>query len=76
MSQTEYNKRFLAQGLKWVNGISEHNHVDGECCPDFSCCFPDLFESNAAVRRKRYENDVARIKARAALQKGEKGEKG
>jgi hypothetical protein len=23
---------------KWVEGISEHNNVDGECCPDFSCC--------------------------------------
>lgn len=27
---------------KWVNGISEHNHEDHECVPDFSCCIPEL----------------------------------
>jgi len=24
----------------WVLGNSIHNDVDGECCPDFSCCEP------------------------------------
>lgn len=29
---------------KWVDGISVHNDEDGEeeCCPDFSCCRPQL----------------------------------
>jgi len=22
----------------WVKGVSVHNEVDDECCPDFSCC--------------------------------------
>ena len=35
----------------WVKGISIHNNdvsvngkflIGGECCPDFSCCRPDL----------------------------------
>ena len=29
---------------KWVAGESVHNgpHGEGECCPDFSCCKPNL----------------------------------
>lgn len=26
----------------WVNGESVHNDERDECCPDFSCCRPDL----------------------------------
>ena len=26
----------------WVNGLSLHNADRDECCPDFSCCHPDL----------------------------------
>ena len=29
----------------WVNGTSVHNgktRSEGECCPDFSCCQPEL----------------------------------
>jgi hypothetical protein len=31
-----------AQLAKWVEGEPEHNHVDNECCPDFSCCKPEF----------------------------------
>ena len=27
---------------KWVAGISEHNQKVDQCCPDFSCCKPEL----------------------------------
>lgn len=27
---------------QWVQGNPVHNDVDGECCPDFSCCKPEL----------------------------------
>lgn len=30
------------QLAQWVNGISIHNHDRDECCPDFSCCQPEL----------------------------------
>jgi len=26
----------------WVDGNSVHNDTRDECCPDFSCCCPDL----------------------------------
>lgn len=25
----------------WVNGLSLHNPIRDECCPDFSCCMGD-----------------------------------
>ncbi len=33
--------------LNWANGISIHNTVEDECCPDFSCCQPKLQASEA-----------------------------
>lgn len=26
----------------WVQGNSVHNREHDHCCPDFSCCFPEL----------------------------------
>ncbi len=37
-----YRKRCYDQLIQWVAGNSIHNEVDGECCPDFSCCKPEL----------------------------------
>lgn len=28
----------------WVHGDPRHNHAEGECCPDFSCCEPALLQ--------------------------------
>ena len=36
---SEASQRQLAA---WVNGNPEHNNTDEECCPDFSCCKPEL----------------------------------
>lgn len=33
---------FDQQLLDWVKGNSIHNAVRDECCPDFSCCRPEL----------------------------------
>lgn len=30
------------QVKKWVKGKSIHNTERDECCPDFSCCQPEL----------------------------------
>jgi hypothetical protein len=43
----------VRQLLLWVNGISRHNNITNECCPDFSCCSPELFEEDEAKRRAR-----------------------
>lgn len=32
---------------KWVAGEPVHNDELGECCPDFSCCFPELLAESA-----------------------------
>jgi hypothetical protein len=37
-----YVKRLNKQTLDWLNGNPQHNKVDDECCPDFSCCKPEL----------------------------------
>lgn len=29
---------------KWVDGQSIHNDHPDECCPDFSCCRPELLQ--------------------------------
>lgn len=48
---TEYEKRVLAQLRAWVKGQSNHNTVDDECCPDFSCCIPEMMTKDEAARR-------------------------
>lgn len=37
-----YKQRIDYQLSEWVKGISIHNDIEDECCPDFSCCRPDL----------------------------------
>ena len=37
-----YLDRLRQQTSEWLNGNPQHNKVDDECCPDFSCCQPDL----------------------------------
>lgn len=49
-----YQQRAIDQGLQWVAGESHHNLVDDECCPDFSCCEPRLFERCPAKRMSEY----------------------
>jgi hypothetical protein len=37
-----YKERSRYQLEEWVEGNSICNKIDGECCPDMSCCNPDL----------------------------------
>lgn len=39
-----YKERAAYQLDEWVKGNSIHNDVDDECCPDFSCCNPNLLQ--------------------------------
>lgn len=50
-----YQERCKSQMLKWAMGQPYHNNIDDECCPDFSCCVPDLFEQNADKRWESYQ---------------------
>jgi hypothetical protein len=40
--RVRYRDAARQQLLLWVNGRSTHNPINGECCPDFSCCYPDI----------------------------------
>jgi len=46
-----YRQRLMYQTIRWVAGESLHNPVENECCPDFSCCHPDL-KAPRKVREK------------------------
>lgn len=48
-----YRKRLDKQTLDWVKGNPRHNSVDEECCPDFSCCDPELLASQK-IRQQFY----------------------
>jgi hypothetical protein len=37
-----YKNRLNEQTLNWLKGSPRHNQIDDECCPDFSCCVPEL----------------------------------
>jgi hypothetical protein len=49
-----YKARCHKQLEGWLEGRSIHNRVDDECCPDFSCCVPELYHQDRAVRLKIY----------------------
>lgn len=35
---------------EWLAGRPWHNHMRGECCPDFSCCGGKIAELNVRQR--------------------------
>lgn len=55
----EYRERVRKQTLKWCFGVSEHNKVDDECCPDFSCCRPELSEGDSNKRWEYYNKEFS-----------------
>lgn len=43
-----YEESLKYQTDEWVAGRPWHNTVSDECCPDFSCCRPDMmWDANA-----------------------------
>lgn len=64
-----YQQRAIEQGRQWVAGESHHNRVDDECCPDFSCCVPRLFERDPAKRMSQF-NCWARLYGFAEIESG------
>jgi hypothetical protein len=39
----------------WLAGNSVHNPDTDECCPDFSCCVPEL-QMGPEERQKHYQH--------------------
>lgn len=49
-----YKARAKAQTFAWASGNPYHERINDECCPDFSCCFPNLFNTDSAKRWEQY----------------------
>ena len=49
-----YHERMKSQALAWAQGRPYHEPIDDECCPDFSCCHPDLFTADVTERWRYY----------------------
>lgn len=45
---------------EWVEGRPFHNTVDDECCPDFSCCRPELLAPRYAREAFEKADDSTR----------------
>lgn len=60
---TPYQLRALQQAVEWADGRPRHNIVDDECCPDFSCCTPGLFEVDRTKRNLYVEQYRRKIGA-------------
>ena len=56
---TPYQQRAIDQGRLWVAGESHHNRIDDECCPDFSCCTPELYERDREKRAAEFNQWAA-----------------
>lgn len=50
----------IEQGHAWINGQSVHNKLRDECCPDFSCCVPKLFEQDRGKRIAEFNRWAAK----------------
>ena len=47
--------RSYEQLVDWMNGISKHNKIDDECCPDFTCC-AHIMPDDLNAKRLVYEH--------------------
>ena len=61
----DYDRRSHDQMLHWAMGRPYHERVIDECCPDFSCCYPELLTMDDAERWRQYRE---RYGDRAVLQ--------
>lgn len=48
----------------WVDGESVHNNARDECCPDFSCCIPEIvtdLETKLKFKKAFMEKDFETV---------------
>lgn len=56
----KYNDLSVAQLILWHNGDCRHHAMTGECCPDFSCCYPDMYEGDTEKRMDTLREAIQR----------------
>ena len=54
--QADYIDKKIETSFLWLNGTPKHDDVYDECCSDFSCCYPDLFEKDVDKRLRMHIN--------------------
>ena len=52
---------------RWVAGDPVHNDVRDECCPDFSCCQPDLLAPKDVRERFKAAIDAGDERAKMTM---------
>lgn len=52
--KSRYEERARAQLVSWAFGRPYHEPHNDECCPDFSCCYPELLTADPAERWRQY----------------------
>jgi hypothetical protein len=55
--KTGFVIRSYEQLVDWMNGISKHNEIDDECCPDFTCC-ANILPDEKDAKKIVYEHFV------------------
>ena len=53
----EYRERVRVQCLNGALAKPVHTRIADECCPDFSCCRPDMFEKDQVKRWEYYHRE-------------------
>lgn len=48
----------VQQILAWHNGRRFHHPMTNECCPDFSCCHPELYEQDENKRLQKLQSAI------------------
>ena len=51
---------YVEQLTLWVEGTSLHDHEHEQCCPDFSCCQPQLLASKEEREHFLVSEDIER----------------
>lgn len=59
--QLDYIDRKINQSMMWANGKPTHDTAYDECCADFSCCHPDLFERDMDKRIAQHTSFVEKL---------------
>lgn len=71
-SASDHQLREWAEGRPWHNpwkptaDVPDYTRTGGECCPDFSCCFPDMIWP----RERRYAFVAADDEQRGRMLRG------
>ena len=58
-----YRDMTVQQIINWHNGIKHHHPMTGECCPDFSCCYPDMYEQDPDKRVRTMRRAIERARS-------------